>query len=422
MLVDPGAVMTCLPMLAPADFYLPSNQMICQAIFDLARDDVAADVVTLADRLRQRKELDKVGGEVALSDLWNETVTAAAVEHHAKIVIEKAQLRHMLQIARAIETNVSEGKSAAELMGQTEKAVLDVGRSYDQSEYESVGDIMPRAMEAIDARMSRKTEIQGIATGWHEIDRATLGIQRGDFTVLAARPSIGKTAFGLGLAVNAARAGQRVLFVSLEMQKLSLMDRLLAMVARVDGLKIRSGMLTSQEQYQVAKASEEIAGWEILIDEGTGQTAMEVRAKARRQMIEKPFDMLMIDYLTLLDTPLGPNETRAKGIGTACRILQNMAKELDIAAVSLAQLARPAKGMEKRRPTLVNLKESGEIEEAADLIMFLHRPDHGTPKDDGLTEVLIPKNRNGPTGFANLKFVKEEIRFENLGGQTEMPT
>jgi replicative DNA helicase len=395
---------------------------VCRAIFALAERDVAVDTVTLGDELRRRKDLEKVGGEVWLAELLDSAVTAANAEYHVRIVQEKAQLRRLILIGKAIERGVADGASVSELMAKTEKAVFDVGNDYESTRYRTLLDSMPEVMNALEARVDDSRNVTGIPTGFPEFDTKTLGIQKREFSVVAARPSVGKTAFGLSIAMNAAKNGSRVLVASLEMSEQSLVDRMISMEARIDGMRIRGGYLNSADLGRVVDASGRLSDLPIAIDDGSGQTVFEIRAKARRQMVETPFDMLIVDYVQLIESSRQA-DTRAQEIGLICRALKGMAKDLNVAVVALAQLKRPGQGQERKRPLLSDLKESGSIEESADLVAFIHRPElhDNDPKFVGLAEIIIAKQRNGPIGWVNLRFVKEEMRFENLGGHDAPP-
>lgn len=419
MMVDAGAVLTVMQALTPEDFYVAKHQMTCRAAFGLATRNVAIDPITLADELGRRKELHKVGGHIWISELLDAGVSAAAVEHHAAIVLEHARLRRLRTVEGFIRESVQDRKPADEIMEQAEASIFAMAARHDLTEYRSVADRMPGLVETISDRITNKRNVSGIPTGFIELDRLTLGFHKKELSVIAARPSVGKTAFGLNCCEAACRAGHSVAFLSLEMTGETLIERMLAGASKLDAQRVRAGYLNQAETNDLVEASAQVASLDIRIDDGAGQNAMKIRSKARRLMMQRPFDLLIVDYLQLIQSS-GKADNRAQEVGLITKSLKELGKELGVAPVVLCQLKRPGKGQERQRPMLSDLKESGAIEEDADMVLMIHRPEMAEPdpekrkRVEGVVECAIAKQRNGPVGFFNLGFKKEQVRFVNL--------
>lgn len=419
MMIDQGAVLTVMQALQPEDFYVVTNQMLCRACFSLANDDRPIDVITLADELRKRQELHKVGGEIAIAEVFDSEVTAAAVEHHAAIVLEQSRLRKLRRVEAFIGESIRDRKPTDETMERVERAIFSLGSSRVGGEYERLSETLPRVMDTLSERIGRKTAVTGITSGFVELDRLTLGFQRDELAVVAARPGVGKTAFALNVSEAACRAGHAVAIASLEMTRETLTERMLSATARIDAQRLRGGFIADDEGGKLAQASETLAGYDIRIDDHRDQTALQLRAKARRLMVQRPFDLFIVDYIQEVRST-GQYEKRSEEVGNICASLRSLAKELNVAVIALSQLLRPGKGQEKKRPMLSELKESGQIEEKADMVMFIHRPELTATKREekkdlaGLAECIVDKQRNGPTGFFNLQFEGRFVRFNNM--------
>lgn len=428
ILIDPGAVLTVMQYLQPEDFYDPKHQRVCAAAYQLANDNRVIDTITLAEALSQRQDLHKVGGEMFLTELFDSAVSAAAVEHHAQIVLEHSRLRKLKHVEALIADGIQSRKPADDVMGEAEAAIFALGVSRSKADYESLADVMPRVVDSIDERISNKRTVVGIPTGFIEMDRLTQGFHRDEFAVIAARPGVGKTAFALNIAEAACKANYAVAIVSLEMKKETLIERALAGRSRTDAQRLRAGFLSPGETGAIVQASSELAAWDVRIDDDRDQNVFQIRSKARRAMMQRPYDLLIVDYLQNVQSS-GKLDNRSQEVTLICRSLRALAKELHVAVVTLSQILRSGKGMERKRPMLSELKESGGIEEVADLVFFIHRPELAETtlvkqlEYAGLAECIVAKQRNGPLGFFNLKFVKEHVRFENLAedAQEEAP-
>lgn len=419
MMVDRGAVLSSMVTLRPEDFLRPQHQAIARSIYAMEQRDVLVDAVTLTDELRRRGDLERVGGQVYLALLLDHAVTAANAEYHAAIVLEKSQMRRVLALHETLSDGAKRGKRAPELIEEAERELFDIQRHSERSQFQSLADALPPVLDAIERRIADKRDVTGIATGFTQLDRMTLGMQRRELAVVAARPSVGKSAFALNVAEKAARAGHRTLFVSLEMTKQALVERLLSGASGVDHQTIRSGFLGDQQIDAVTEAASRLAQLPLELDDGSRQSVFAIRQKVRRRIAEAGVDLVVIDYLQIVDV-LDRLESRPREVALIANGLKQLAKDSGVAVLALAQIKRPPHGYEKRRPVLSDLKESGGIEEIADLVILLHRPELNATSDEerrkfaGLAEVIVAKQRNGPVGFVNMAFLKQTVQFQGL--------
>jgi replicative DNA helicase len=425
MLLDNHAVNTAAQILSSDDFYRPAHRLICTGTFNLFTRGEAIDLVTLSDEMTKSETLERAGGEIYLAELLDSTVTAANVEYHARIVREKSLLRRMIDAARRIaEEAYSTPEDVNSFVDRAEHLMFEISESGPRTGFTPVKEILVDSFEAIEELYQNKRLITGVPTGFLDLDTLTSGFQPSEFVVIAARPTMGKTAFTLNIAQHVAvEHGLPVAFFSLEMSKESLVHRMLACEARVDGNRLRTGFLRENEWPRLTTAAGKLGDAEFYIDDTAGLSALEVRAKARRLKLETDgrLAMIAIDYLQLMRGH-GRQENRQQEISSISRSLKALAKELKIPVVALSQLKRPTDVREgARRPMLSDLRESGAIEQDADVVLFINRPEvyNPTPDNEGIAEIIIGKQRNGPIGITQLQFQKSFTRFENLSRMKE---
>jgi replicative DNA helicase len=420
MMLDGAAANTVVQMLRPADFYRPMHQKICEAIYRLFERNEAVDLITLTEELRRSGDLDKVGGPVYLAELLDTTTSAAIVEHYARIVRERSTLRRLarasLEIADECYSTPDDVKA---LLDRAEHKIFEISESGLGRGFVSIKDILVDSFEAIERLYQNKRLITGVPSGFLDLDTLTSGFQPSEFIVIAARPSMGKTALSLNIAQHVAVQHRiPVAVFSLEMSKESLVHRLLAAEARVDGTRLRTGFLLENEWPRLTTAAGRLGDADLYIDDTAGTSALEIRAKTRRLMVETKgkLALVVIDYLQLIKGH-GRQENRQQEISAISRSLKALAKELRIPVIALSQLKRPTDVREgARRPMLSDLRESGAIEQDADVVIFINRPEiyNPTPENEGIAEIIIGKQRNGPIGTVNLAFQKSHTRFESL--------
>lgn len=419
MMLDETAITTAVQVVQESDFYRPAHRMIAAAIYRMFEKNEAVDLVTLNDELRTAGDLDKVGGEVALAELLDGAITAANVEFHARIVREKSLLRQMIRATGEIAEEAYRPPDDVEsFIDRAEHAMFEISEGGPRKGFVAVKDLLNDSFEQIERLYNEKRLVTGVPSGFMDLDTATAGFQKSDFIVIAARPSMGKTAFTLNVAENVAVEHRvPVAFFSLEMSKESLVQRLLSSQARVDGNRLRTGFLRESEWPKLTTAAGKLSECELYIDDTAGISALEIRAKSRRLMVETKgrLGLIMIDYLQLIRGH-GRQENRQQEISHISRSLKALAKELAVPVIALSQLKRPTDVKDgHRRPVLSDLRESGAIEQDADVVVFIHRPEvYGVTEKEGIAEIIIGKQRNGPIGVHELMFHKSITRFENL--------
>jgi replicative DNA helicase len=424
MMLDKEAASKVIQILPPDSFYRETHRIIYQAMLSLAERNQPVDIITINDELRRIGKLADVGGSLYLSELNMRTPTAANVEHHARIVFEKALKRRLIGAAMEIIANsYSESTDAFEELDAAEQKIFQIAESRGNRSYHSMKRLAFETMEmleALSARRSEGNEVVGVPSGLQKLDGLLGGFQRSDLVILAARPSMGKTALAMSMARNAAIDYKHaVAFFSLEMSAQQLVMRLISAEARVDAHRLRTGDLKNEHWQQIVSTIHRLTEAPMYIDDTPALGIMELRARARLMKREHNIKMIVIDYLQLMHAPKA--ESREREISMISRGLKQLAKELDIPIVALSQLNRSVESRGDKRPMLSDLRESGSIEQDADVVMFVHRPEYyGIPQDEdghpteGMAEVIIGKQRNGPTGTAKVAFVSEYARFENL--------
>jgi replicative DNA helicase len=429
MLIDAEAITRATEIVDDTMFFREGHRRIFRAVVALVEHLSGVDVVTLSDELDRRGELDAAGGREYLSFLADAVPTAANVEHHARIVKEKALLRRLIEVSTQIAGEAFEARQpASELLDMAEQRILQVGQDRGGDGFVRVKGLMFAAMDRIETISKEGRSVTGVASGFADLDQMTSGFQPSDLVIVAARPSMGKTALTLNIAQHVAVTEDvGVAFFSLEMSKESLVQRMLTSEARLDAQAMRTGRLRDDDWPRLARAAGILAQAPIYIDDAPGLTVLEMRAKARRLKAdpESKLGLIVVDYLQLMT---GPNaENRQQEVSQISRGLKALAKELRVPVVALSQLSRAPEqrsGDEKGRPQLSDLRESGAIEQDADLILFIFRQEVYAERDeagrlknselDGKAEIIIGKQRNGPIGTVPLYFHKQYTRFENF--------
>ncbi len=424
IMLDPEALERLEGILSPAHFYVAANGKIFNAIQSLASESHPVDALTVKDYLERSKELDECGGEAYLGDLISLIPTSANVRHYAEIVRERAILRQLLKVCSKISHEVYENpiKPVSEHLDASETQMLAVAESFNQTRptFQGLKELIQEGYKELQARYEDQRKVTGIATGFTDLDEKTAGLQRGDLIVIAGRPSMGKTAFVMNLAQNAAIRDVEpnlVAVFSLEMSAQQISMRLLAAESRVDMSKMRTGSFATDDWRKLASGTGKLSEASIFIDDTPGISVLEVRAKCRRLKREKGrLDVVLIDYLQLMTGTAA--ERKDLEISEITRSLKGLAKELDVPVLILSQLNRSLESRGDKRPMMSDLRESGAIEQDADVIMFIYRDEvyNKKPENEGLAEIIIAKQRNGPIGTTHLTFLKEFTRFENHAG------
>jgi replicative DNA helicase len=425
LLLDNAAIHAVYTELKPDDFYHPVHRQLYASMLTLTQESQPVDLHTLADRLNAQKQLDAVGGLVFLAELADYEATAANVVHHARIVRDKAVKRRLIATATDIvELGFEEGDRADTLLDQAESRIFEISSANARETFRPLATEMQRTFDYVDAIMGRGGELTGVPTGFKELDEKTGGLQRGDLIIIAARPSMGKTALALNIARNAAVVSHRKVAVfSLEMTAQALVIRLLSAEAEVDQSKFRTGFITSHEYRKLQDAAGRLSQADLWIDDSGAVTVLEMRAKCRRMKAERGLDLVMIDYLQLAHAD-GRTERREQEISEISRGLKALAKELDLPVIALSQLNRGPENRpgKEKRPMLADLRESGAIEQDADLIGFIYRDEfynRDDPSNQGQAELIISKQRNGPTGTVHLTFENRFARFRDRSSDME---
>jgi replicative DNA helicase len=422
MLMDTDAILRAGEHVDDTMFYDERHRRIFRAMMSISQRSEVVDPVTLGNELARRGELEASGGKEYIGELIDAVPTAANVEYHAKIVKEKALLRRLIETSTTIITEAFQGRATAEeLLDDAEQRIFQVSQQRGLQGFTRVKELMWPTMERIEALQRGGKTITGVASGFTDLDELTSGFQPADLVIVAARPSMGKTALVLNIAQYAAiEKNVPVALFSLEMSKESLVQRMLTAEGRVDAQKMRKGLLRDEDYSRLARAAGILSGAPIWIDDSAGITLLEIRSKARRLKADQDIGMVVIDYLQLIQGP-SSSESRQQEISQISRSLKALAKELAVPVVALSQLSRaPEQRAGDHRPQLSDLRESGAIEQDADVVMFIYRQevyDGATDKDgnslEGRAEVIVGKQRNGPIGLVNLFFHKAYTRFEN---------
>jgi replicative DNA helicase len=425
ILRDPETLEDVQQVIVADNFYFDAHQKIYQALCDLRTDGQPLDLVLLHDRLRKNKQLEDVGGVMYLTELWEAVPTGANAEYHAKLVRDTAMVRGLIHASNEIlRDSYDRTQSSDELVAQAERKIMDIAKASMVGETHTLSETIKTAFERLDSRIGKDNlAISGMATGYVDLDNITAGLQNSELVIIAARPSVGKTAFALNVVRNivteAVAHGHSpvVLFFSLEMARIELAERLLCCQSRVDSHRVRKGHLNSDDIQKLMDAGDVLRRARLYIDDTPSRTMIQIGASARRLQKKHERDgglkLVVIDYLQLIE-PENRRDPRQEQVAQISRRLKFLARELNIPVIALAQVNRASEDRQDHKPRLSDLRESGSIEQDADTCMMLHRPGKfdGT-QDDNILEVIIAKQRNGPTGEVTLTWMKEYNRYEN---------
>jgi replicative DNA helicase len=420
MLLDQDAALRAAELVDDSMFYREAHRRLFRAMLALTEQRVVIDHITLRDELLRRGELETAGGLEYLAELVDAVPTAANIEFHAKIVKDKAILRRLIETSTSIITEAYDGHSTAnDLLDSAEAKIFQISQQRGDEGFTRIKEMLWPTMERIETLQRSGKAITGVPSGFADLDEMTSGFQPSELIIVAARPSMGKTAFCLNVATQAAVDGFGVAVFSLEMSKEALVQRMLCAEARVDSQAVRRGTLRDPDFTRLARAAGILQSCPVWIDDSPALTLLEMRSKARRLKVENDVRLIVVDYLQLMRSPEYA-ENRVQEVSDISRSLKGLARELDIPVIALSQLSRASeqRGGE-RRPILSDLRDSGAIEQDADVVLFIHRPEMYQKEDsegnslEGTAEVIVGKHRNGPTGLVNLYFHKQFTRFDN---------
>lgn len=414
-------VLADVDFLRPEDFYLPKHQLIYQSILGVYGTRNVTDPISVEEELSRRGELQDVGGRGQLLDLLESVASAAGVGYHAEIVREKSVQRRLLEtcldVARRCYENQDEAK---DLLDTAERQIFEIARMDKSSEARSIADVLQQTFEKLDKLRERDGRLTGVGTDYYDFDDMTGGLQQGELIIVAARPSMGKTSFALNLTERVASKGHGVAFFSLEMSAQQVIQNMLCCRAQIDGQAMRKGRITDAQYRRLQEEAQRLYEAPIFVDDSAGLTITQLRAKCRRMKQKHNIEMVMVDYLQLM-TAGGRVENRQQEISTISRGLKGIARELSLPVIALSQLNRDVENRDDHRPRMSDLRESGAIEQDADVIILLHREEYFKPTEAnaGLAQIIIAKQRNGPTGDVTLRFFREFMRFENYSRRAE---
>ena len=416
VMLNKEALLDVTEEVKPEDFYNESHREIFDAIMNLYRENTAVDMLTVCEELNRRKALDMVGGRAYIATLTAEVPSTANAGEYAKIVSEKAMLRRLITAAEDITIKGYDDKMAAEeLLDYAEGDIFRIAQKRQRNDYAKIQDVLMKNLRIIDQAVQNKGQVIGLPTGFKQLDEKTSGLQPSDLIIVAARPGMGKTAFALNIAQQSAvKAGASVLIFSLEMSQEQLGQRLIAMQARVESEKLKKGTLDLKDWDRINFALNELNNTKIVIDDTPGISIMEMRNKCRRLKAEQGLDLIVVDYLQLM-TFDGRADSRQQEISALSRHLKLLAREMNCPVIVLSQLSRAPELRQDKRPMLSDLRESGSIEQDADIVMFLYRDDYYTenPEKPGVCEINIAKHRSGPTDRIDLTWVARYTKFSD---------
>ncbi len=423
ILIDEETLADISEHVKPQDFYDRRHGIIYDAIMRLFEKNKPVDLLTLTDELKRKSELDEIGGSAYLTELTNYVPTAAHAESYAEIVAQKAVRRRLIKASGSIsELGYDESTTTQELLQQAEAELFTVSDQSLKQDLVSLESILTESFDRIEELHRNKGSLRGIRTGYRDLDNMTAGLQRSDLIILAARPAMGKTTLVTNLMYNVATiAKQPVLFFSLEMSKEQLVDRMLADASGVDSWSIRTGNLSDEDFSKLSEAMGEMAEAPIFIDDTPGVSVLEMRTKARRAAHEQPLGLIIIDYLQLMQGSGRHDGNRVQEVSEISRGLKLLARELDVPVIALSQLSRSVENRSPQIPQLADLRESGSIEQDADIVMFIYREAYYNPETEreNITDLIIAKHRNGPVGRVELYFHPERLRFMSLDRKHE---
>ncbi|MCQ6280237.1 replicative DNA helicase [Bacillus sp. EB600] len=417
--LEPSSLTLASEILIPEDFYRAAHQKIFNVMLKLNDEGKAVDLITVTEELAATKLLEDTGGVSYLSELAASVPTAANIEYYARIVEEKSLLRRLIRTATSIAQDGYTREDEVEtLLSEAEKNIMEVASRKNAGAFHNIKDVLVRTYDNIELMHTRVGDITGIATGFTELDKITAGFQRNDLIIVGARPSVGKTAFALNISQNVAtKTGENVAIFSLEMGAEQLVMRMLCAEGNIDAQRLRTGSLTDEDWGKLTMAMGSLSNAGIFIDDTPGIRVSEIRAKSRRLKQEQGgLGMILIDYLQLVQGSGRSGENRQQEVSEISRSLKALARELEVPVIALSQLSRGVEQRQDKRPMMSDIRESGSIEQDADIVAFLYRDDYYDKESENknIIEIIIAKQRNGPTGTVSLAFIKEYNKFVNL--------
>jgi replicative DNA helicase len=419
LLIDKNSINHVADLLTPDDFYTPAHETIYRYILDLFERRKPIDVMTVTNALKEKNLLKDVGGSGYLADLTNQVTTSSHVDHYAQIVKEKRVLRDLIRASAEItEGAFNSNEEFEDLLDSIEHKILNISQKSMPQNFVAIKDELKSAYERIEKLHEHGDAMRGVPTGFKDLDSLLSGLQRSDLVILGARPSLGKTSFAMDIARNAAMAGHKVGVFSLEMSREQVIDRLISSTSGVSLWKLRTGRITDDADFQLIQASlDKLSGAGIFIDDTASPTIMQMRAMARRLQVEFGLDMLVIDYLQLI-MPRKNSDNMVQQVTEISRGLKGLARELNIPVLALSQLSRSVDQRDNKTPKLHDLRESGSIEQDADVVMFIYRKDRERsdipPEEQNMAEIIVAKHRNGPLGTVQLMFDPDRATFRTI--------
>lgn len=419
IIIDPEAIVQVADFLQAEDFYRDAHRTIYETILQLYDQREPADFITICDELERHNKLESVGGAAYITSLINQVPTSGNVEYYGRIVERTAILRKLIHAAGEIAAVAYDEVDADVAMDRAEQLIFGISQRQSRVGFSSLSEILTEYMVKLDQLHERRGSVVGVPTGFTDLDRLTGGLQKSDLVILAARPSVGKTSLALSLAHNSAMKFKRSVAVfSLEMSKEQLVQRLLSMDAGIDQQRLRTGWIEDDEWERIILAMEHLSEATIWIDDTASISTLEVRSKARRLQAEHGIDLIIVDYLQLMQATVGGkrNDNRVQEVSEISRSLKGLARELDVPILALAQLSRTVESRQSKVPQLSDLRESGSIEQDADVVMFIYRDDVYNPETDrkNIADIIVAKHRNGPVGEISLFFQSSQTRFCDL--------
>ncbi len=418
ILLNNDALSLVQDIVRPEDFYVEAHRRIYEAIETLSLAATPVDHLTLGDELKKKGDLEKIGGAMALANLSDSVATMANVDHYAKIVKEKAAVRRMIYTAQeVVARGLTDLGDAGEYLDEAESAIFKASQQRVGTPYTHIAQVVKTTFTEIELAAGHTGDVTGTPSGFPELDKKTAGFQKSDLIIVAGRPAMGKTSLALNIAVNAAKAMQRPAIVySLEMSKEQLVRRMLSSEGRVDATRMRSNSLQKDDWPRLIQAANDLSQTEIYLDDSAPMTPLEIRAKSRRLQAEKSLSLIVVDYLQLMRSGGRRTDNREQEISEISRSLKGLAKELNVPIMALSQLNRGVESRPDKRPMMSDLRESGAIEQDADLILFVYRDEvyNEDTEKAGIAELIIGKHRSGPVGTVEVRFSREFTRFDNL--------
>jgi replicative DNA helicase len=418
IIIDPEAIVQVSDFLQPEDFYRDAHRTIYEVILRLYQSGEPADFITICDELERHSQLEDVGGSSYITSLINQVPTSGNVEYYGHIVERTSTLRRLIHAAGQIAAVAYQEGDADVALDKAEQLIFNISQRHTRSDFSSMEDILADYMQKLEQLNARRGTIVGVPTGFTDLDRMTGGLQRSDLIILAARPGLGKTSMALSLAHNTAvKYKNSVAIFSLEMSKEQLAQRLLSMDAGIDQSRLRTGWIEEEEWLRIVEAGDKLSEASIWIDDTASISTMEMRSKARRLQAEQGVDLIVVDYLQLMQANINRrNENRVQEVSEISRSLKGLARELNVPVLALAQLSRSVESRQSKVPQLSDLRESGSIEQDSDIVMFIYRDDvyNQESEQKNIANIIVAKHRNGPVGEVSLYFQPSQTRFRDL--------